>query len=325
VNLLPVADTQASNFPEVVVMGRAGVDLYPTESERPLAKVATFRRFLGGSPSNVAVGVSRLGPSVMMLTTVADDAFGAFIIAEFERLGVDSSHIRTTPHAHTTLAFCEIFPPDNFPLHFFRSERTPDSFFHPDELPLEAISQAKILWVTLSGLSAEPSAAAHFAALHRRNRQAYTILDLDYRPAFWATREDATRSGLQALEYCDVVIANQEECALVLSESDPHRAAERILDSGASLAIIKRGPLGVLVATQSETLEFPSFPVTVVNGLGAGDAFGAAVCFGLLNDLPLEKMVRYANAAGAIVASRLECSTAMPTKGEIVALAESSE
>lgn len=306
-------------------MGRAGVDLYPAEAQRRLAEVSTFRRFLGGSPSNVAVGASRLGASVIMLTTVAEDAFGDFVIEEFERLGVNSSHIRKTSSAHTTLAFCELFPPDNFPLHFFRSERAPDSFLHPDDLPLDAIAEAKILWVTLSGLAAEPAASAHFAALHHRNRRAHTILDLDYRPAFWASREDAAHCGLRVLEYCDVVIANQEECALVLSESDPRRAAQRILEAGATMAIIKRGSEGVFVATATETLDFPSFPVSVVNGLGAGDAFGAAVCFGLLNDLPLETMVRYANAAGGIVASRLECSAAMPTAAEIMALADSGE
>lgn len=319
----PSSPARASGIADVVVMGRAGVDLYPAASQRRLAEVSTFRRFLGGSPSNVAVGVSRLGATVMMLTTVAEDAFGDFIIDEFDRLGVDSSHIRKTPNAHTTLAFCELFPPDDFPLHFFRSEKTPDSFLNADELPLQAIAEAKILWVTLSGLASEPAATAHFTALDHRNRRAHTILDLDYRAAFWGTRSDSTRSGLRALQNCDVVIANQEECALVLSETDPHRAADRILEAGASMAIIKMGSLGVLAATVSETLEIPSFPVTVVNGLGAGDAFGAAVCFGLLNNLPLEKMVRYANAAGGIVASRLECSTAMPTAAEIIALADS--
>src|SRR6202035_5407861 len=111
---------------------------------------------------------------------------------------------------------------------------------------------------------------------------------------------------------------------VAVGESDPLQAADALLDLGIELAIVKLGPKGVLGRTRTETVTVPPIPVDVVNGLGAGDGFGGGLCHGLLEGWPLEKTLRYANAAGAIVAARLECSTAMPTAAEVAALAEQS-
>jgi 5-dehydro-2-deoxygluconokinase len=143
------------------------------------------------------------------------------------------------------------------------------------------------------------------------------VLDLDYRPMFWTSREEARREVEPALAHVTVAIGNLDECETAVGEREPKAAAEALLDHGVEIAVVKQGPRGVLARTAHETVEVAPFPVEVVNGLGAGDGFGGAVCHGLLSGWPLERVVAFANFAGALVASRLECSTAMPTTAEV--------
>jgi 5-dehydro-2-deoxygluconokinase len=189
----------------------------------------------------------------------------------------------------------------------------------PDDLDLTAVRDAALFWTTVTGLSEEPSRSAHHAAWAARGRRRHTVLDLDYRPMFWASREEASAQVRAALPHVTVAVGNREECEVAVGETDADRAADALIEAGVELAVVKQGPRGVLGKTRTERVEVPPTPVDVVNGLGAGDAFGGALCHGLLAGLPLEQLLRNANAAGAIVASRLECSTAMPTAAEIEA------
>jgi 5-dehydro-2-deoxygluconokinase len=231
-------------------------------------------------------------------------------------LGVDDRYVTDVPGLPTPVTFCELFPPDNFPLYFYR-QNAPDLMIEPDQLDLAAIAGARVFWATVTGLSQEPSRAAHFAAWHARARNTFTILDLDYRPMFWSSPGEATAEVRRALPFVGVAVGNLDECEIAVGEREPLRAAQALLDAGVDLAVVKQGPKGVLACSRTETVEVPPAPVEVVNGLGAGDGFGGALCHGLLAGWPLERVLRFANAAGAIVASRLECSTAMPTTAEV--------
>ena len=182
------------------------------------------------------------------------------------------------------------------------------------------MAESRVFWMTLTGLSAEPSRTAHATAWQLRGRQQHTILDLDYRPMFWRTEDDATRAAEAALEASTVAIGNLQECGVAVGETDPHRAGRALLDRGVSLAIVKQGPRGVFAMTAEEQVDVPAVPVEVVNGLGAGDAFGGAVCHGLLMAWALEETIRFASAAGALVASRRECATAMPDEAQVRAV-----
>jgi 5-dehydro-2-deoxygluconokinase len=217
------------------------------------------------------------------------------------------------------VTFCEIFPPDDFPIYFYRLPKAPDLVIHPHELDLDAIRGAGVFWMTVTGLSQDPSRAAHRTAWEARDRRRHTVLDLDYRPMFWDSREAARRAVAPALEHVTVAIGNRDECETAVGESEPRAAAEALLDRGVEIAIVKQGPEGVFALTADETVEVPPFPVDVVNGLGAGDSFGGAVCHGLLAGWPLRRTITFANIAGALVAGRLECSTAMPTTPEVLA------
>lgn len=307
---------------DVLAIGRCGVDIYPLQIGIGLEDVESFGKFLGGSAANVTVAAARLGNRAALISCVGADPFGRFVRTELARLGVDNRYIGTCESLPTPVTFCEIFPPDDFPLYFYRRPSAPDLQIHTSDLDIDAIRTAQLFWSTVTGLCEEPSRSAHFAAWEARERRPLTILDLDYRPMFWDSAAAAAEQIQRALPYITVSVGNQEECEVAVGETDPVKAADALIDLGVELAIVKQGPRGVLGRTRESSVTVPANTVDIVNGLGAGDSFGGSLCHGLLHDWPLEKTLRYANAAGAIVASRLECSTAMPLLAEVAALAE---
>jgi 5-dehydro-2-deoxygluconokinase len=310
---------------DVVTAGRAGVDIYPLQVGVGLDRVDTFGKFLGGTAANVAVAAARHGLRTALVSRTGDDPFGRFVHAALRDLGVDDGYVTPVADLPTPVTFCEIFPPDDFPLYFYRRPSAPDMQLTPAELPAELVRGTRLFWTIGSALSEEPSRTAMHSAYSARGRAALTVLDLDYRPMFWPDRAAATEQLSAALEQVTVAVGNLDECYTAVGERDPHRAAAALLDRGLDLAVVKQGPRGVLAASRDEVVELPPIPVEVVNGLGAGDAFGGGLCLGLLNGWTLADTIRFANAAGAIVASRLECSTAMPTTAEVTAaLAEAT-
>lgn len=306
---------------ELVSMGRTGVDLYPLEHGVSLEEVRTFQKFLGGSATKVAVAAARHGHLVALVTKVGDDPFGRYVRRESARLGVDPRYISVIDGSGppTPVTFCEVFPPDDFPLYFYRYPAAPDLLLTEDDLPLDAVRGARVFWTTVTGLSQEPSRGVHFTAWAARARRRHTILDLDYRPVFWADLIEASEQISEALAHVTVAVGNREECAVAVGETEPQRAADALLDRGLELAVVKQGPKGVLAATREERIEVTPFPVTVVNGLGAHDAFGGALVHGLLAGWGLRRTIEFANVAGYLAASRLECSTATLTTHEVLA------
>jgi len=302
---------------DVITIGRVGVDIYPHQIGVGLEDVTSFGKFLGGSATNVAVAAARHGHKAAVITRTGADPFGKFIKQELVRLGVSADFVSEVKGLPTPVVFCEIFPPDDFPLYFYREPKAPDLVINPNELDLDAIYNAKIYWSTVTGLSQEPSRTSHFVAWEARKKRQHTILDLDYRPMFWTNPELASEQVAKALEHVTVAVGNKEECQVAVGETEPMRAADALLERGVELAIVKQGPKGVLAKTRDECVEVPPYFVDVVNGLGAGDSFGGALCHGLLQGWGLERILKFANVAGAVVASRLECSTAMPTTAEV--------
>lgn len=302
---------------EILTMGRVGVDIYPLQIGVGLEDVQTFGKFLGGTTGNVAVAAARLGRSAAIITGVGDDPFGRYVRAELRRLGVDDTLVQTHDELLTPVTFCEIFPPDDFPLYFYRKPTAPDLQIRTNAADLDAVREAGLFWVSVTGMSEEPSRQTHLDLLRARNRHGSVVLDLDYRPMFWETPAQATEQIAQILPLVTVAVGNREECEVAVGQTDPEKAADALLDAGVELAIVKQGPKGVLAKTRTQRVVSPPIPITPVNGLGAGDSFGGSLAHGLLAGWPLEKVLHRANAAGAIVASRLECSTAMPTPKEI--------
>ena len=310
----------ASGPYDLVTMGRVGVDLYPEQSGVPLAEVRTFAKSLGGSPTNVAVGAARYGHRVAVITKVGADGFGDYVHAALRGFGVDDRFVGTDPELRTPVVFCELLPPESPTILFYRQPTAPDMRLSVGELELGAIRDARVFWTTGTGLSEEPSRSATLAALEARDRAAFTVHDLDYRASFWSSADDARTQQLRALALATVAVGNVEECAVAVGDGSPDELAGRLLELGLDLAIVKLGADGVLAAWDGCAERFPPKRVRVVNGLGAGDAFGAGVCHGLLEGWDVPRTMRFASAAGAHVASRLACADAMPDEAQVEAL-----
>lgn len=307
-------------LPELLTIGRISVDLYGQEVGRGLADEQTFAKGVGGSATNVAVAAARLGHRAAVVTKVGQDSLGDYAIADLERLGVDTTHIGRVPGRRTPVVVAGLADPAEPEFVFYREPDAPDLQLTPADLPDALVREVPVLWFTGSALSREPSASTVLQALRARGRRDHVIFDLDYRPSFWSSREDASTAIGAAIEHATIAIGNREECSVALSmpaDAAPADYAQALLDRGIQIAVVKQGGGGVLVATAAGQHVISGIPVEVVCGLGAGDAFGGAFVHGLLSGWTPADSVAYANAAGAIVCTRLLCSHAMPTPDEV--------
>jgi 5-dehydro-2-deoxygluconokinase len=302
---------------EALTIGRVGVDLYPEQSGVPLAGVSTFAKSLGGTATNVAVAAARLGRSAAVLTKVGPDGFGDYVRQALGGFGVSPSYVGTSPDLQTPVVFCELNPPADPPLLFYRSPIAPDLTLTEADVPWDVVESVPLLWVTGTGVSVEPARATQRKILETRGRREHTVLDLDYRPMFWSSVEQAREEIGGMLDHVTVAVGNRTEAEVAVGTADPDAAADRMLERGLRLAVIKKGADGVLVATPDGRWTVPPQRIEVVCGLGAGDGFGGALIHGLLSGWDPVRIAEYANAAGALVASRLACADAMPTAAEI--------
>jgi 5-dehydro-2-deoxygluconokinase len=288
---------------EAAVIGRVGVDLYPNELETPLSEVRTFTRFVGGFAGNVCTGLARLGVRCAIVSRVGDDGHGEYVRATLAREGVDVRFLAVDPYWLTPPTFCEVWPPDRFPITFYRRPTAPDWQLAPEDFDAEEVAAAPLLYATGTGLAQSPSRETTLAAL--RAHRGTTIFDLDWRPSLWDDPGEYPPVAAEAAAAADVVIGNEEELA-----------ASRV---DAPTLVLKRGERGATVVERGRETDVPGFPVEVVNGLGAGDAFAAAVGRSLLDGLGLVEAVRRGTVAGALVAAQLACSEAMPRLDELEA------
>jgi 5-dehydro-2-deoxygluconokinase len=286
-------------------MGRVGVDLYPNQLATPLREVRTYTRFVGGFAGNVATGLARLGVRTAIVSRVGDDGHGEFVRDFFDAEGIDTRFLAVDPYWRTPPTFCEVWPPDRFPILFYRRPTAPDWQLVPEDFDAEEIAAAPLLYATGTGLAQSPSRQTTLGAL--RAHRGTTIFDLDWRPDLWERRDEFPALAADAVAAADLVVGNEEELeAAALPELPPR-------------LILKRGERGATVYEDGDETDVPGFPVEVVNGLGAGDAFAAALGHGLLRGLPLVDSVRRGTVAGALVAAQLACSEAMPRLEELEA------
>jgi 5-dehydro-2-deoxygluconokinase len=288
-------------------MGRLCADLYPEQLRTPLAEVETFRRFVGGFAGNVATGLARLGVDCAIVSAVGDDGFGEYVRGYLEREGVDCRHLSTHPTLRTALAFCEAWPPDRFPITFYRTPTCPDWELRFGDLDVDALVEPPLALVTGTGLAREPSRTATLGVLRARAaRGMRTIFDADWRAQLWEAPEEYPVVAGLAAEAADIVVGGDGELE-----------AAGLGPESADVVVIKHGPDGVTVHQRGASSRIPPMPVKVVNGLGAGDAFLAAFSAGLLEGLDPVAAARRGSGAGALVATRLACSDAMPTRPEL--------
>ena len=286
------------------MLGRVGIDLYPNELETPLSQVRTFTRYVGGFAGNVATGLARLGVRTAIVSRVGDDGHGQFVRDFLVHEGVDVRFLATDPDWLTPPTFCEIWPPDRFPLTFYRRPTAPDWQLAPRDYDADEVAEAPLLFASGTALAQSPSRETTLAAM--RAHRGTTVFDLDWRPTLWTRPQEYPPLVAEAVAAADLVVGNEDEVD-----------AARV--GSVARLVLKRGERGATVFEDGSETAVPGFPVEVVNGLGAGDAFAAALGQGILRGLSTTDAVHRATVAGALVAAQLACSEAMPVLDELEA------
>lgn len=305
------------SVPEVICVGRISVDLYAVEKNVGFDGPQTFTKSVGGSPTNVAVAAARLGRRAAIVTKVGGDGFGTFVRNRLAGWGVAVDYVGIDPKGQTPLALTALDPAESPQVTFYRGDPAPDTTLVAADLAPGTVRDCGVLWISHGALAQGTTASAALDWLEQRGRAGHTILDLDYRPALWPDLETSRRMSRKAIGLSTVVIGNLDECEMALGTRDPEAAATALLSAGVELAVIKLGGDGVYLAVPGQRWNIAPIPVDVVSGLGAGDAFGGALSHGLLSGWAPEAIGHFANAAGALVASRLACAEAMPTLEEL--------
>jgi 5-dehydro-2-deoxygluconokinase len=296
---------------EAVVVGRVGIDLYPNELRTPLREVRTYTRYVGGFAGNVSTGLARLGVRTAIVSRVGDDGHGEFVRDFLESEGIDTRFLAVDAEWPTPPTFCEIWPPDRFPITFYRRPTAPDWQLVPADVDAEAVAEAPVLFATGTGLAQSPSreTTLELLAAHRGT----TVFDLDWRPSLWDEPARFRTDVQEAAALADVVVGNTEEI-------DAAGGLDELLALAPAL-VLKRGADGAALYTDGDVVDAPGIPVDVVNGLGAGDAFAAALGYAIVRGLGLREGIHLGNAAGAHVAQRVACSEAMPTLDDLTVAA----
>lgn len=329
---------------DLITMGRSSIDLYANDVGKPFEDIGSFAAYVGGSPTNIAVGAKRLGLEVALLTAVGEDKVGDFIVKFLNDEGVDTTFIPRKPGARSSAVVLGIEPPDKFPLVYYR-DNAADIELTIDDVLKTPIEGARALEVSGTGLSKEPSRSATFFAAERAKRAGATVfLDLDFRADQW---HDPRAFGVNVralLPLIDVAIGTEEEInAAMLTDPAQLRithqqisAPEIMGDLGANIAailahpsgpealVVKRGSKGATVHLRSgDVVDVPGFPVEIYNVLGAGDAFASGFIYGHLKGWDWFKSARMGNACGAIVVTRHGCANFMGYEDEVLAFVDS--
>ena len=310
-----------NSTPEVITVGRISVDLYAQEIDASFRDPQTFTKSVGGSPTNVAIAAARLGHHAAVATKVGDDALGGYIRQQLSDWGVDTTYVGTGD-GQTPVVLAALDPPEEPQIVFYRGAAAPDTQITTVDVPTVAIRECRVLWISFGALAQGSTADTCQDWLDVRGRRPDVVLDLDYRPSMWASRDAAHAVALEAVRRSTVVVGNRTECEVAVGHTDPYRAADALLAEGVRLAIVKKGGEGVLLATPDDRWTVPPVPIEVLCGLGAGDAFGGALIHGLLSGWTVPEIGMFANAAGAYVATKLTCGDAMPTIEQVESLME---
>lgn len=327
---------------DLITMGRSSLDLYANDVGAPFVEIKSFAAYIGGSPTNIAVGARRLGLNVALLTAVGPDPVGDFVLHFLEQEGVETRYIPRKIGRRTSAVVLGIEPPDRFPLVFYR-DNCADIELNIDDVLATPIADSRFLEISGTGLSKEPSRSATiFAVEQARAAGTKVVLDIDFRADQW---HDPRAFGVvvrSVLPMVDIAIGTEEEinAAMLLDPSqieisdsqisaptisgDTEANIHSLLALGPEAMVVKRGARGATVHLQGgESIEVPGFPVEIYNILGAGDAFASGFLYGLVKGWDWYKSCRMGNACGAIVVTRHGCANFMGYEDEVLKFIES--
>lgn len=299
-------------------MGRSSIDLYAHDIGVPITGVKSFDAYIGGCPTNVSVGTRRLGLQSALLTAVGTDQVGDFVLAFLDREGVDVAQVPRLADRRTSAVIMAIQPPDTFPLTFYR-DNCADLGLTIDHVSASPVRTSRVVFLTGTGLSAEPSRTATlFAAETARAAGVTVVVDIDYRGTVWPSSEAFGVNVRALVAHADLAIGTEEEVCAATGCTDALAGARQLLAAGLPALVLKRGGKGAVVCRPGAApVVVPAFKVEVLNVLGAGDAFASGFLYGHLNGWTHEEAARFGNAVGAIVVTRHGCANFMPTLTEV--------
>ncbi|MEH2511076.1 5-dehydro-2-deoxygluconokinase [Nitrobacteraceae bacterium AZCC 1564] len=316
---------------DLITMGRAIVDIYGDQVGCGLEEVSSFSRYVGGCPTNIAIGARRLGLRTGLIARVGDEQNGRFIVSTLQREGVDTSCVVFDPTRLTGVAFLGIRDDETFPLLHYRRDCA-DMAVCPDDYTAEYITSARSLLVSGSHLVTQTGRdnIAHAVQL-AKNAGTKVVFDIDYRPLFWGlvaqaagesryvTSETATIASQEVLPHCDLIIGTEEEFHIAGGSPDTSQALSAVRALSSAALVLKRGANGcsVFPGALDQEIRGPGFPVDVFNVVGAGDGFASGFLYGWLREMNWSDCCRAGNACGALVVSRHGCSPASPTRAEL--------
>lgn len=326
---------------DLLAMGRSGIDLYANDVGAPFVEIKSFAAYVGGSPTNIAVGARRLGLRSALLTAVGEDPVGDFILHFLDQEGVDTAFIPRKPGTRSGAVVLGIEPPDKFPLVFYR-DNAADIQLTIDDVRAAPVTDCRLLEISGTGLSRDPGRSATiFAAEQARAGGARVVLDIDFRADQWHDPRAFGVAIRSALPLVNIAIGTEEEVkAAMLSEAadltvvdsqmsnpevqgDLDRAIQGLLAFGPEALVVKRGAEGATIfQNDGECIDAPGFPVEIYNILGAGDAFASGFIYGLLKGWDWYRAARMGNACGAIVVTRHGCANFMGYEDEVLEFVE---
>jgi 5-dehydro-2-deoxygluconokinase len=331
---------KASRKYDTLHMGRSSIDLYSNDVGAPFPDIKSFAAYVGGSPTNISVGMRRLGGAPALLTALGEDPVGDFLLAFLEKEKVETRYVLRKPGHRTSAVVLGIEPPNKFPLVYYR-DNCADIELTIDDVIAAPIAESRVFQFAGTNLSREPSrSATMFAAERAREAGTEVVFDVDFRPDQWHDPRAFGVCARAVIRMADIVIGTEDELnAAMLTDpalislthsqvsdtkvgGDVDAAIEAILALGPTAVIQKRGEEGACVHIIEngvhKSIEAPGFPVKVYNILGAGDAFGAGFLFGYVNGHGWYESARIGNACGAVVVTKHGCANFMPTWDELM-------
>lgn len=308
---------------DVVLIGRITIDFNPQDYYKPLSESNNFRKYVGGSPANIAVGLARLGKKCGFFARVSDDQFGEYVTAYLKNEGIDISHIKKCEHGEKTgLAFTEILSETNSSILMYR-EHIADLSLTTNDIDEEYIKSAKALLISGTALAASPSREAVIKAIAlAKKNDTKIIFDIDFRNYNWKSEEEISLYYSLAAEQADIILGSREEYDLTerftgLDGTD-EKSAAYWTNKQASIIIIKHGKEGSAAYTNDgEKYTIKPFPVNALKSFGGGDGYGSSFINGLLEEWDLIACLEHGSASASMLVSSHSCSADMPTIEEL--------
>ncbi|MGM0880315.1 MAG: 5-dehydro-2-deoxygluconokinase [Bacillota bacterium] len=309
---------------DFTAIGRLCIDLNANEINRPMEETVTFTKYVGGSPANITIGMSRFGMKTAFIGKIANDQMGRFIEGYLKKNDIDTGNVITdNTGAVTGLAFTEIKSPTDCSILMYR-DNVADLKLNAEEVQEDVIADSKLLLISGTALAKSPSREAVFQALeYAKKHDVIVAFDIDYRPYTWTSHEETAVYYNLAAEKCDIIVGTREEFDMMERfdrnpERDDQVTASKWFDYKAKIVIIKHGKAGSIAYTKDgASHRAKSFPAKVVKTFGAGDSYAAGFLYGVMQGWTLEKSMEFGSASACIVISSHSCSDAMPTVEQV--------